>query len=87
MTMIRYITRWALSSGIRVVDGNYTDDGKYFAANTGTFSAVFVSADEAFETIERAQAQARKMADHKINSLMKQVAVLRDPYWKAKIAK
>ena len=78
--MVRYVTRWALSTGIRQVDGKYTDDGKYFFAG-----AIFVTAAEAHESMAKAFAQARKMAAHKVESLRKQVAAFSDPKWSPKV--
>lgn len=84
--MVRYITRWALSSGIRKVEGHYTDDGKYFSSRAGTMGGVFVSSKEAFVTLEAAQAAAKEMALRKVASLKRQIAALESPVWRAKVA-
>ncbi len=83
--MIRYVTRWALSTGIRKVTGSYTKDmyftDGYFTDGRG----IFVSAREAFETVELAQQEARRLADRRIASFKKQIAKLESPSWTAKV--
>jgi hypothetical protein len=82
--MKRFITRWALSSGIRTVNGEYTEDGKYFTGGNG-YDRVFVSAKEAHEFLPDAVACARKMAAKKAASLCAMAAKLSAPSWQPKI--
>lgn len=82
--MIRYVTRWALSTGIRRIDGEYTDDGKYFTNKQGS-AHVFVSAREAHETIEAATACARMMASKKAKALRAQADKLSASTWTPKV--
>jgi hypothetical protein len=77
--MIRYVTRWALTTGIRMVDGQYTADNKYFSKY-----GMFVTSGEAFETEEEAIEQAKKMAKHKVELLKKQIKVFENN-WQPKI--
>jgi len=79
--MIRYVTRWALSTGIRKVAGKYDDRGEYFMGP----DHLFVKASEAFETVEEAQARAREMAKKKAVSLRKTLAKFEDPKWAADV--
>jgi hypothetical protein len=78
--MIRYVTRWALSSGIRSVNGEYTEDGKY---SHGKW--VFVYAKEAFESLEKAVAEAKRMAKQRAANLRKNAEKLESPQWKPKV--
>ncbi len=78
--MIRYVTRWALSTGIKKVEGEYTDNGKYFHAG-----GVFVSASEAFDDLDKAKAEAKKRAQAKAKRLLAQSQALSDPRWQPKI--
>ena len=80
---IRYVTRWALSTGIRKVEGEYTEDGDYFTGGTG-FARVFVSKREAFETFTEALGVARTMAKKKAVSLRQSADAMADPNWEPK---
>ena len=82
--MVRYVTRWALSTGIRIVDGEYTEDGKYFHSRKN-YGGIFVAAREASETLELAQEEARRMAVKKVASLKKQIKQWEDPIWRADV--
>ncbi len=81
--MIRYVTRWALSTGIIRVDGriHVGISGEYFSADGG----IFVPTKEAFETEEEAVRHAHEMAAKKAASLEKQAAKLLDPAWRPKV--
>ncbi len=76
---VRYVTRWALSTGIRKETGEYVD-GKYFKSRD-----VFVSAKEAHETLDDAIRCAKLMAEKKAKSLRKQADVLSDPNWEPNV--
>jgi hypothetical protein len=80
--MIRYVTRWALGNGILIVDGSYTGCGKYFRDKG---HGVFVNANEAYETLEEANACARNMAQLKAVSLRAKADKLSDPLWEPKV--
>lgn len=84
--MIRYITKHALTQGIIAVEGEYIEDGKYFTNHGGMFG-IFVRASEAFETLELAQADAKKRADKKAKSALAQARKFGDPKWQAKVLK
>jgi hypothetical protein len=79
-SVIRYVTRWALSTGIRTVRGQYTDDGKYFIC-----PSLFISAKEVFETLDAAKEDARRRAAKKGASLIAQGKKLSDPKWEPKV--
>ncbi len=79
--MKRYITRWALSKGIRYVEGRYVMPGDYFSAGPG----IFVRANEAFETLEEAKAKTREMAAKQVKSLLAKAKKLSDPNWEPKV--
>ena len=80
--MIRYVTRWALTSGIRKVDGEYTSGLRHFHdAGMG----VFVNANETTETLRAAHAKAREMASREADRLEARMKSLRDPNWRAKV--
>jgi len=76
----RYVTRWALTSGIREVSGEYTEDGRYFTAR-----GLFVTADEAFDELSKAKSLAKQMARKKAASLRKTAEKLADPAWEPRI--
>jgi hypothetical protein len=80
--MIRYVTRWALSSGIRAVEGEYTEDGKYFHGEE-LFTCIY--AKEAFESLEKAVAEAKRMAKQRAANLRKSAEKLESPQWKPKV--
>ena len=79
---IRYVTRWALSTGIRTIRGEYTEDGRYFTAR-----GIFVSAREAFESLVDAKEDARQKAVKKGARLIAQGKKLSDPRWEPKVHK
>ncbi len=81
--MKRYVTKWALSSGIVAVTGEYLDSGKYFSGDGPR--GVFVKAAEAHETLEQARACAKEMAKKKAKSLAKQVKALGASTWEPKV--
>lgn len=80
ISVIRYVTRWALSTGIRTIRGEYTDDGRYFAA-----SGIFVAAKEAFANLDDAKNDARVRAARKGARLIAQGKKLSDPKWEPKL--
>lgn len=81
--MKHYVTRWALSTGIRVIDnGRYTDDGKYFIAPS---DGIFVAAREAHETLEQALVCARVMATKKAKQMRANADKFSDPTWQPKV--
>jgi hypothetical protein len=79
----RYVTRWALTSGIVKVIGYYTEDALYFT-NHGAGN-VFVKAYEAYESLAAAQACACAMATKRAARLRAQADKLADPAWEAKV--
>jgi hypothetical protein len=62
-----YVTRWALSTGVRLVGGYYTDDGKYFKASGG----LFVRRSEAFEFELDAKGAVIRLIRRKLVSIEK----------------
>ncbi len=82
--VIRFVTRWALTSGIRTVEGEYYDNKSYFSGKWKDYS-IFVSAKEAFETLAGAKEEARRMAKKRASRLMAQAKKLSDPKWEPKV--
>jgi hypothetical protein len=84
--MIRYVTRWALSTGIRRLDGViHRSNGREYFSALQHHPVVFVRTSEAFETEAEAVRHAYAMAEKKVASLKKQAAKLRDPAWRPKV--
>jgi hypothetical protein len=79
--MIRYVIRWALTTGIRKVDGSYTDSGKYFSDGR----CLFVSSSETYESLEEAEACAREMAKKRAKRLREQAKKFESADWKPKV--
>ncbi len=80
--MLRYVTRWALSTGIRQLDGEFTDNAKFFIAKS---PVIWLRTGETWVTLDDAQVEARRMADKRIATLKRAIAKLEDPNWKAKV--
>lgn len=68
-----FVTRWALSTGVREVAGKFTDCGKYFRSEGG---GLFVSRSETFETEEGCRVRVLSMISAKLQALSRQVAKL-----------
>ncbi len=83
--MIRYVTRWALSTGIREVEGEYTEDGKYFTSSKGY--PIFVSSREAHISLAEAVFEAKRMAAKRAKNLRAQAEKLESPDWQPKVVR
>jgi hypothetical protein len=70
--MRRYITKYALTQGIIELEGEYTEDGKYFH-ETGGSLRILIARDEAFERLDQAIGVAKTMAKNRIHQLRKQI--------------
>ena len=79
--MKRFVTRWALTSGVRVMEGTYTEDEKWFRG----VKYGFLRSSEVFKTLPEAVAHARVMARKKAESLAAQSMKLSDPKWEPKV--
>lgn len=84
--MIRYVTRWALTSGIRRVDGEWRENGRYFTGRDGDGCRVFVSRPEAHETLEQAIICARAMAKNEGAKLEAKARKFLATTWEPKFA-
>ena len=86
--IVRYLTRWALTSGIRKVRGHYIpsrddSDPGYFCGLDGTF----VRSDQAFATLQEAEQAARIMVDLEIQRLRQQRLSLKEKILALKVWK
>lgn len=77
MTKLVYVTRYALTDGIRRCDV-VSDDARYvYVAWPGAPSyGLLVHRVDAYDTLDAAQARAKQMAQKKLKSLAKQAAKL-----------
>lgn len=82
-TRTYYLTRYALTEGIKVVEGEPSDlDADYI--NIGGYFGSFKLGGEIFETLPEAVAGAERKRVKKIASLKKQIAKLEKMTFEAK---
>jgi hypothetical protein len=73
-----FITKYALTDGIQERDGVLDEDGKYFSVQSRQFgwSDALPKDKDAFDSKDKAIANANKRRDKKIVSLKKQIEKL-----------
>ncbi len=82
--MKAYITKYALTSGIYVVDGAIAghNQGMFCVDRSATTLAQYFHGNDWHTTWESAEAQAYSMAERKLKSLRKQLKKLEDMEFK-----
>ncbi len=75
--MVVWLTKYALSVGLFQIDGNYTDDGKYFSGKrSGVSGSYFCKSSEVFSSKDDAERDFYARRAKKIASLEKQITRL-----------
>lgn len=81
--MIMWTTHWALTSGIKEVEGHWTEDKKYFLSKS--FGHTCFSPKEVHLTLVEAQVVAKAMAKRRADKLRNQAAQLDSRLWEPKV--
>ena len=80
-----YVTKYALTSGIREVEADEPSDGSAYISVKEWHFACFALGRDAFRTREEAEARAVVMAKKKLANLRKQIAKVEhlvvEPKW------
>jgi len=83
--MIVFTTHWALTTGIREVGGQYSEDKKYFVTNQRSIGHYCFRTSEVHPTLEAAMVTAKTMAQKRAMQLYSQAITFANESWQPKV--